>query len=332
MVIQYMSSNIFPKNMIFDKELNEKQFELLESQYKKFLSLEKEVMDDSQYQLFLDKNGKVFLPKGTLIHGTNINPDTLKGISKNGILACEFLGEYEDCETFYCADFHRVVNDSLLSSYDSNFIADGKTPFNKINNQIAFIINPTSKMGGLLYYDLFDSKFDNNFTVRDILNTSAIPREFLGVNRGMASAILCGIPSNCISGIVLGDNVLLKKDVVDEIKRLFPKAYLVTRKGIIIRDYSNIIRVEDYENLAFNYAATLVLEEKLNSENELLKHDYEMLKNQLVNILNSLKSNTSYYQQATIYRDIGYQIPCGLLDKLTPEERMEFSNNKKNSR
>ena len=30
--------------------------------------------------------------------------------------------------------------------------------------------------------------------------------------------------------------------------RLFPNSYIITRKGNIIRDRSNIIKVEDYEN------------------------------------------------------------------------------------
>jgi len=81
-----MSSNIlFPSEMIFDKELTIEQLNLLESQYKKFLTISKEKMDINQYQLYLDKNKKPYFPKGTLIHGTTSSLKTLKKISETGI-------------------------------------------------------------------------------------------------------------------------------------------------------------------------------------------------------------------------------------------------------
>jgi len=326
-----MSSNIlFPSEMIFDKELTIEQLNLLESQYKKFLTISKEKMDINQYQLYLDKNKKPYFPKGTLIHGTTSSLKTLKKISETGILACEFLGMYEDCETFYCADFHRVPNDILVSTYDSEFIPDGKTPFNKMNNNIGLVINPTSKLGGLLYYDLLDSKFDNNPEARNIINTNSIPRDFLGKNRGKGSAILGGIPANAISGIILGDKLVLDDEYIKEIQNIFPNAYLITRKGVVIKDRTNTINIDDYEELALAAAQLEIKNTIASRELNRLQNENKKRQDELTKYMAAVREIVSPFVQAQILLQFGYQsIPYNLLELLTSEEISELGINNK---
>ena len=215
----------FPYEMIFDKKLNEDSLELLRREYQKILAISKMKMDSIGYQLFLDRNGEVLLPKDCLIYGVNAKLDVLDNISKKGILAEELEGKKKDGFTYYCADFYRIPSDILLSCYDKSFTPDDKTPFNTVNDNIAFVINQNSKIGGLLYYDLYDSKFDNNPIVMNIVNRKDILSESLIDNRGKNAAILAGIPANAISGIILGDKVLLNDNLILEIKRLFPNSY-----------------------------------------------------------------------------------------------------------
>ena len=77
--------NDFPKNMLFDKELNEEELELIKSEYKKLQSINKMKLDSNSYQLYLDKNNDVYFPKGTLIYGTNANLDNIKYLLAGGV-------------------------------------------------------------------------------------------------------------------------------------------------------------------------------------------------------------------------------------------------------
>ena len=325
-----MSSNNFPSEMIFDKELSDEQLELLKNQYRKFLALRQEKFDINQYQLYLDKDKKAYFPKGTLIHGTSASVETLRNISETGILACEFLGKVEDGETFYCADFHRVPCDTLVSVYDSEFVPDWKTPFNRVNNNIAFVINPSSKLGGLLYYDLLDSKFDNNLEVRNIINTSAIPRGFLDENRGKGSAILGGIPANAISGIVIGDKLLEDDSFIKEIQNLFPSAYLITRNGNILKDRSNTVNIDDYEELSLRTARMEVLNAALTRNIHTLRSESQRKQEELTKYMGAVMEVVPPLLQAKILLKFGYQsIPYGLLSLLSEEEKSELGINDK---
>ena len=306
----------FPKEMIFDKKLNYEELELIRSEYKKIVSINKTSLDNNSYQLYLDKNNNVYFPKGTLLYGCEANLNLIKFISTNGILSSEFRGINCDNGLYYSKLFYKTNRDILLTDYIKN-INNSDLPFNNFNDRRAFIINPTSKIGGLLYYDLLDSKFNNNPIVRNIIDNN-IKEEY---SNKEYSLILVGIPSNAISGVVLGDKLLLDKDVVDRIKILFPNSYIINKDGIIIRDRSNIIKIDDFDNIAYNYTKTIV-------DNEVLSIENDKLKKEIKKVISTLKINTTYFQQAKIYKSLGYKLPKGLSDKLTKEELLELKNTK----
>lgn len=309
----------FPKEMIFDKELNNEELELVKNEYKKVVNINKSTLDSNSYQLYLDKNNNVYFPHGTLIYGSTSNLEDIKYISNNGILSSEFRGIENKDGTYYATLFYKTNKDILLSDYILN-INDDMLPFNNFNDKIAFIVNPTSKIGGLLYYDLLNSKFDNNPIVKNIIDTKV--KNKLGERRNDLSLILVGIPSNAISGIVLGDKLLIDKDVVDKIKKLFPNCYIINKNGVIIRDRSNIIKIDDFDDISYNYASLLV-------EHELIINENNRLKKEIKNIISVLKKNTSYLQQAKIFTFLGYKIPSLLRNKLSKEELLEIKDIKK---
>lgn len=322
------TNNDFPKEMVFDKKLNDEELELLRREYQKILSINKMKMDSISYQLYLDKNKEVLLPRGTLIYGTTADINDLEYISKYGILAPEFRGIEEEGNTYYCAYFDKIDTDTLLRCYDKTFSPNKKMPFNQVNDNIAFIINPTSKIGGLLYYDLLDSKFNNNPIVKNIINRDSGSAETLEGTR-KHSAILGGIPSNAISGIVLGDKVILDDDLTKEIIRLFPMSYLVTRDGKIIKDRSNIIKVEDYEDISLKYSKSSVKNNIFHEDNLKLQKENNNLKRELSKYIKAVKDNTSFLEQARILLALGYKsIPASLKNKLTEEELKEITKEK----
>lgn len=313
------TNNDFPKEMIFDKKLNDEELELLRREYQKILSINKMKMDSISYQLYLDKNKEVLLPRGALLYGIEASLSNLEYISKLGILAPEFRGLKEDGSTYYCAYFDKIEADTLLRCYDKTSILSTNMPFNRINNNIAFIINPTSKIGGLLYYDLLDSKFDNNPIVKNIIDRE----EDSNKNH---SAILGGIPSNAISGIILGDKVLLDDGLTKEIMRLFPMSYIVTRDGKIIRDRSNIIKIEDFEDISLKYAKSSSKNNIFYEDNLKLQKENNNLKKELTEYIKIVKENTTSKEQAKILIALGYKsIPTSLKSKLTKEELKEIA-------
>ena len=52
----------------------------------------------------------------------------------------------------------------------------------------------------------------------------------------VASSILYGVPANAISGIVMGDNLFKKSEIVDFISDLFPNSYIISKRGSLIYD------------------------------------------------------------------------------------------------
>ena len=305
-------NNNLPSKMIFDKELDDEQLELVKRQYLKISSIGKMKMDSIQYQLFLDKEGNIILPKDSLIHGTKFDLNKLKSIKKNGLLGGEFIGRKKDGTNYYCADFYRVPNDIKLTVYDKNFTYNEKLPFNGCNDSIAFIVKPTSRIGSLTYYDLYDSKFDNNPMVKSI-----IERE----DDDNLVSILSGIPSNAISGIILGDKLLLDNYVLNEIKRLFPNSYIVSRLGTIIRDRSNVIKIEDYEKMTLDYTKEMINNNILSDEMNIIIKERKKEQEEFSKYAKAVIKSVSPFEQAKILLNYGYKkIPKHLKDKLTERE------------
>lgn len=310
-------NNGLPSKMVFDRELDEEQLELIKRQYLKIAPLGKIKMDSSQYQLFLDKDNNIILPKGSLIHGTIYDLNKLKSIKKYGLLGGEFVGLNKDGTSYYCADFYHVPHDIRLTDFDNNFKYNDKLPFNGANDSLAFIIKPTSKIGTLTYYNLYDSKFDNNVMVNSIIEKES---------EDNLVSILSGIPSNVISGIIVGDKLLLDNNIINEIKRLFPNSYIVSRLGVIIRDRSNVIKIEDYEDITLKYTREVVNNKLLEEELQKVKEEKKKEQKEFSKFINSVMNSISAFDQAKILLNFGYKkIPKHLKDKLTDKELKKLS-------
>lgn len=105
-------------------------------------------------------------------------------------------------------------------------------------NQIAFIINTNNRaIKPLLKYDIFSENFNKKlykyFVLKNILNHFRFAqKDIFFTNR--ESAIVFGIPSNFIEGILLGRKFEKQKSKIKILKKLFPNAYIANLDGIII--------------------------------------------------------------------------------------------------
>ncbi len=215
----------------------------------------------SNKDIKFDTLGKIVFPAGTIIHGTgNCDPDKITNISQTGILTGQAVGISEDCETYYCADFHRVPRDTTVEEFNSWFpYRDGRCPFGILGkNSLAFVIQPCDEIAELLSYDCYRVGTPNGDLTNSFVN-------YLPLAGNVASSILYGVPSSAISGIVMGDNLFKKKQIVDFISGSFPYSYIISKKGNLVYDpkctgmdsedvteirrqsYLNILKIEELE-------------------------------------------------------------------------------------
>ena len=179
-----------------------------------------------------DDNGNIIFPAGSIIHGTsNCDMDKIISIAESGILTGQALGIGEDGESYYCADFHKVSKDISVSEYNSCFsYVDGRCPFGTRGKfSLAFVVQPDPEIDELLSYDCYKTNTPNGKVAHAFTNDLPLSEE-------VASSILYGVPSSAISGIVMGDSLLKKPEIVKFLLDLFPDCYIISKTGNLIYD------------------------------------------------------------------------------------------------
>ena len=222
-----------PSDFMDELGISQQQTEVLIAQINRFNALREKGINNG---FSVNEQGKIILPEGTLIHGiSNPNPDQMEGIAKTGILTGQAVGVGEDGETFYCADFFRVQQTMIMDEYESQFKDYmGYTPFDKGSRSIAFVIPPNRELDELLSYDCYREGTQESQITRTFVNEQGLPRK--GEETATVGSILYGVPSNGVSGIVIGDKLLESQEVVDFAIRLFPGCYIASKKGDVIYD------------------------------------------------------------------------------------------------
>lgn len=246
-----------PNGFLDEFELDESKKSVLISQVNRFNSISK--MSISNKDIKLDALGNIIFPAGTIIHGTsNCDPEKIANIAKTGILTGQAVGISEDGETYYCADFHRVPNDISVDEFNSWFpYRDGRCPFGTHGkSSLAFVIQPCAEISELLSYDCYRLGTVNGDLTNSFVN-------YLPMSGDVASSILYGVPSSAISGVVMGDKLLRKGEIVDFISGLFPDSYIISKKGNLIYDpkYREMASHEIKELRRQNYLSILKVEE-----------------------------------------------------------------------
>lgn len=233
---------------------------------------------------------KVFLKKGTLLHGTYKNLEGLKEIVKSGLISSWFIdgrlskypssvGVWNLQKDYYLKDYINFYSGGTImycGVYDENEKKVSKTaviPYGEmadINDisqkydchmwlmeqtkearfmpslnqdkvQIGIIFNADLvKKSGLLIGDILDTNNFDDESVKDFVNPDyygkfikerAKKNDFF-TNR--ESAVLFGIPSNLIEGILVGKTYEKDQNVLKEIKEILPNCYICNLEGTVI--------------------------------------------------------------------------------------------------
>lgn len=199
----------------------------------------------SSADIKISDDGKLILRKGTLLHGIRqFDENVLKSISSEGIIFEGFFGDKGTTMTkgeacFFEVDKEQMMNDYYMSyNHDASGEKIGETLFRRVNsetkksaalrreaaylpreeaywnngnsNGVAFIINPTTDIQPLL-------------SQKEKLPLFA---------RGYSIPI--GMPSNCISGILVSREVAQDREKLAVIKQYFPDKYITTPDGELI--------------------------------------------------------------------------------------------------
>lgn len=234
---------------------------------------------------------KVFLKKGTLLHGTYKNLEGLKEIVKSGLISSwfidgrlskypssvgvwnlqkdyylkDYINFYSGGTIMYCGvydenekkevsktavipyDEMANIND-ISQKYDCHMWLMEQTKearfmpsLNQDNVQIGIIFNADLvKKSGLLIGDILDTNNFDDELVKDFVNPyyyekfikeRAKKNDFF-TNR--ESAVLFGIPSNLIEGILVGKTYEKDQNVLKEIKEILPSCYICNLEGTVI--------------------------------------------------------------------------------------------------
>ncbi len=210
----------------------------LETRHDRQLGENGQALLQNQWNLFNDLKGDIHFPnpiaerqnkglpqltKGTLVHGTSYDPETIRKIKAVGIISGELAGIPEDTETNYCADFFKIPDNMTVSGYlewcKEDPVSDSplkkrKPEFNYLPMQgsltkgLAFIIDTGDpKLQPLLERDAYDPNMQDS--VGKVVTQLPIPLTSPTSER--MSAILCGVPSNFIDAVIVGDGLTLEE-------------------------------------------------------------------------------------------------------------------------
>mgnify|MGYP004461834525 FL=1 len=234
---------------------------------------------------------KVFLKKGTLLHGTYKNLEGLKEIVKNGLISSwfidgrlskypssvgvwnlqkdyylkDYINFYSGGTIMYCGVFDELTNkevsktavisydnmsniNEISQKYDCHMWLMEQTKearfmpsLNQDKVQIGIIFNADLvKESNLLIGDILDTNNFDDELVKDFVNPNyyekfikdRAKKDDFFTNR--ESAVLFGIPSNLIEGILVGKTYEKDKKVLKEIKEILPDCYICNLEGTVI--------------------------------------------------------------------------------------------------
>ena len=230
---------------------------------------------------------KVFLSKGTLLHGTYKNIEGLNEIVKNGLISSMFvdgrLSKYigSVCvwnlkKDYYLKDYINFYSGGTIEYKNSEgtVITTAVIPYDEMDKIIDTIDTSTcfrwfmeQTKEARLMPSLVQDKVQigiifngNNLYIKELLNGDVLNpnlindndvKEFINPDyyekfikqrknkddffTDRESAIIFGIPSCFIEGILVGRKYEKDKVVLEKIKELLPNAYICNLDGVVIR-------------------------------------------------------------------------------------------------
>lgn len=269
---------------IANEKLNGRALEIMIEQINKYFQYKDINIEKKKYNL----GDMVFLPKGTLLHGTYQNINGLPTIVEEGLISNFFVdtgrvGKYPACvgvwnlqEDYKLSEYIDFYSGGYFrgKGYENNYKKDIVLSYTELNNnlnkyiedkkifswdivqtkearylpnitqdvsQIGIIYNSDNiYIKDLLKLDILDAKNINDEDVKDFVNSdyydyfikARLNKDIYFTNR--ESAVLFGIPSNFIEGILVGREYEGKPEILSQIKELLPNAYICNLSGKVI--------------------------------------------------------------------------------------------------
>ncbi len=312
-----------PEDFLLEGPLSKEQEILFIEQINRFYELKE--MELYPREISMTDDNRIMLKEGTIIHGTgDFSVDTLDSIAKTGILSGQALGIHEDGETYCCADFHRVSNSMGMKEYNDAFkYTDGRCPFGngfRSANALAFVIEPREEADELLKFDCYKENTKESLVVKNFVNMNG-----LSGNSENRSSILYGVPSNLICGIVLGNNLIKKKEIIELVTKMFPDCYISSIDGVIIynpsidKSFNEVVELRA-EKYCLEFANKQLEEVIKVKDNKIISLYSEQQK-----IIDAMMLECPKESVANVFIDIYSNVR-------TMDEAMRFMENLKNSR
>ena len=226
---------------------------------------------------------EVYLNNNTLIHGTRISVEELEKISKNGLIAPEFLGKYnKNKKKPFVVEFWKIDEEISLKNYidkycgvtidvkfnNSDIMQHIITPIYDVekeilslkdyrdyiiyqnqeqrflpnnynsNSTMAFILRLNDENEKLLKNDIFEVNFDKKILKQIVpkwfYEKHMRNRNFDNYETGRERAVLYGIPSCLIEGILVCKEIENNKTEINKIKNIFPDCYICNIDGKVV--------------------------------------------------------------------------------------------------
>ena len=230
---------------------------------------------------------RVFLKKGTLLHGTYKNIEGLKDIVKDGLISSWYVDDDRTSKYPSCVGVWNLKQDYYLEEYinfysggtieykrlNSNVITTDVIPYNEMNNimnivkrqkcfrwdmeqtkEARFLPSPVQEdvqigiifdgnndnIKLLMKNDILNGKFTNK-ELKYFVSKYYYPKFLKDIVRkndfftDRESAILFGIPSCFIEGVLVGRIYEHDENKLAEIKKLLPNCYICNLDGIVIK-------------------------------------------------------------------------------------------------
>lgn len=201
----------------------------------------------------VDEKGKIIISKNMINHSCNYGLDTLKNISKYGILASEWFGELEsEREGCFCAFTSKMKG----NDYNGGIGSLAEDDYSRLNiglNVVLFLDDSNDIMKELLHLDYFEYEYikslgsfelnkiytENELKILDFIEkispSGKEMRKPYDSKTNYWSAIPGGIPPFLINGICI-KKVIYSEEELDEINSLFPNAVIFNNEREIVRE------------------------------------------------------------------------------------------------
>ena len=220
---------------ITNEILNGKSKDVMLSQIENyFLAKDNFKIDKPKYNI----SDKVKLKKGTLLHGTYENFNGLKLIVQNGLVSNFFTEKVRGTKYPSSVGVWNLKKDYDLNEY-INFYSGGTIRYNNLyNKETKTEVIPYSDMKNI--NEIISGNMDNE-VLKDFVVDKYYDRFLIDVKNkddfftDRESAVLFGIPSNFIEGILVGRTYENDEKMLKNIKELLPNVYICNLDGIVIK-------------------------------------------------------------------------------------------------